>query len=91
MVQKSEELQETGTAPYSDASCAVRLRPLQLLAHTYCTLRISSLLQIWSIGWAYFRPFAITFSENGGWAYFWGGRIFKRLQYRNYYRQYSTL
>ena len=51
MVQKSEELHESGAAPYSDASCAVvslastilawsdravlRLCPLQLLAHTY--------------------------------------------------------
>ena len=51
MVQKSEELRESGAALYSDASCAVvslastslawsdrtapRLPPLQLLAHTY--------------------------------------------------------
>jgi len=51
MAQKSEELRESGAAPYPDAYCAVvslvstslvwsdrttpRLRPLQLLAHTY--------------------------------------------------------
>ena len=51
MVQMSEELRESGAAPYSDASYAVvslantslawsdrtvpRLCPLQLLAHTY--------------------------------------------------------
>jgi len=51
MVQKLEELRESGTAPYSDTYCAMvsltstslmwsdrtapRLRPLQLLAHTY--------------------------------------------------------
>ena len=51
MVQKSEELRESGAAPYSDAYCAMvslastnlmwsdrtvpQLRPLQLLAHTY--------------------------------------------------------
>ena len=50
-MQKSEELHESGAAPYSDASCVVvslastslawsdqtapQLRPLQLLAHTY--------------------------------------------------------
>ena len=50
-VQKSEELHESGAAPYSDASCAVvsmestsltwsdrtapQLGPLQLLAHAY--------------------------------------------------------
>jgi len=52
MVQKSEKLRESGAAPYSDVSCvevslstsrawsdrnAPRLRPLQLLAHTYTT------------------------------------------------------
>jgi len=51
MVQKSEELHESGTAPYSDAACVVvslartslawsdrtvlQLYLLQLLAHTY--------------------------------------------------------
>jgi len=60
-------------------NCApIRLRPLQLLAHTYkyttdfiTVLLLHITLVCWvgvlsSNNW----PFAITFSKNGGWAYF---------------------
>jgi len=79
----SEELHESDAAPYSDASCVdvflastslmwsdqtvPRLRPLCMLLHI-CWMGVLS-----SNKW----PFAIPFSENGGWAYFQGWAYFR--------------
>ena len=104
MVQKSEELRESGAAPYFDVSCAVvslvstslmwsdrtvitpRFHPLQLLVHTYIYttdfITIHAAVLFWFVGWAYFGvindTLQITFSENGGWAYFWGVGVLSR-------------
>jgi len=75
MVQKSEELRGSGTAPYSDALCAVvslhgkhwsdqtmpRLHPLQLIANTYM---VTCTLQVSSLCMLLHIILVV------GWAYF---------------------
>jgi len=80
------------------------LHPLQLIANTYmvtCTLRVSSLcmqLHIILVCWVGILlsnkwPFAITFSENGGWVYFQEATVLVSVQLYMYVcrdTQYST-
>ena len=85
-VQKSEELRESGEALYSDTSCVVVSLASTSLAWSDQTASNSAasphihvhyacLLHIILVCWVGVLlnnkwPFAITFSENGGWAYF---------------------